>query len=171
MPNPFDPSYLTQSSAAFGPFAWIFFLLQFLLVGAGFYYKAMRSDSNALRKQLLEQLGLALMIAGGIGIVLGGLRLGNVAVFAQRFWFYLVLVGELALGAYAAYYARNEYPRRLRVSQTQRGKSSAKRQNAQVSSAPSSRNGNADAEMQETTAGDQSRTRREARRERKRRKK
>ncbi len=171
MPNPFDPSYVTIASVVFGPFEWVFFLLQFFVAGVGVYFAFMRSDSNALRKQLLSKLGTALLIVGGIGIIVGGLRLGNVAVFTQPFWFYIVLVAEIAVAGYAAYYARAIYPSQLRNSQTSRGKSSSKQQVANTPAVANNGAGEAGESSTERQAQQPQRSRRDARRERKRRKK
>lgn len=123
MTNPLDPIYLA-TSAPFGPFAWIFFALQIAGVAGGVYLAFMRRDSNALRKTLLQRLGYALLVAGSIGVILGALRLGSVAVFTQRYWFYILLLVELGLSGYVTYYARFVYPGQLARSHTNRGKGS-----------------------------------------------
>jgi hypothetical protein len=172
MPNPLSPSYIIVASVAFGPFEWGFLLLQFIVAGMGVYFAFKRSDSNALRKQLVSKLGMALLIVGGIGIVVGGLRLGNVTAFAQPFWWYLVLVAEIAVAGYAAYYARVVYPSQLRNSATSRGKvaSSNKRQVASLSTTNNGTGEHHTHDEREET-GQPQRSRRDARRERKRRKK
>jgi hypothetical protein len=128
MTNPFDPSYLAAASATLGPFAWAFLALQAAGIGAGLYLRFGRKDSNPLRKHLVSRLGLALLVVGGIGILLGVLRASDVAVFSQRYWFYLLLLVELGLAGYVAYYARSVYPRRLAAQQqASRGRGSARR--------------------------------------------
>jgi hypothetical protein len=124
MTNPFDPAYLTTASPFFGPLAWIFFLLQIAGFGIGIYLVFLRRDSNAVREHALRRLGIIALGLGGIGMLVGALRLNNVGIFTQRFWFYLVLALELAAAAYAFYYARMIYPRELANSQTSRGKAS-----------------------------------------------
>lgn len=117
MENPFDPNYLSTASAAFGPFAWIFFSLQLATALGGLYILYVRSDNNAVRRGLWRQLGSALLITGGVGLLLGVLRLANVPVLNQRYWFYIQLLVELVLAAYVFYYARTSYPRLLAESQ------------------------------------------------------
>jgi hypothetical protein len=110
MTNPFDPAYLTAVSSSFGPLAWVFFLLQIAILGTGIYFGFIRKARDTFHQGLFSQLGIALMIAGGIGVVLGVLRLLNVGVFNQRYWFYLHLAIELGVAGYIAYYLRVVYP-------------------------------------------------------------
>lgn len=125
MTNPLDPGYLA-TSAPLGPLAWIFFVLQIAGIAGGVYLAFMRRDSNGLRQGLLQRLGYALLVAGGIGVLLGALRWGNVGVFTQRYWFYLLLLAEVGLASYVVYYARLVYPGQLARSHTNRGKGGAR---------------------------------------------
>ncbi len=178
MPNPFDPSYLAEMSAAFGPYAWAFYIFQVLLVAAGVYLKFAWNDNIELRKRMLGQLGMVLMAAGGVGVVLGALRLGNVSIFPQRLWFHLLLLVDLLLAGGIVYYARTIYPKKIAASQKGRKKSATMTQQARAraASANVSSNGSSVATEDEedaTSAGSgagSERSRREARRERKRRK-
>ncbi len=111
MTNPFDLSYLTDTSATLGPLAWAFLVLQATGASAGLYLLFGRKNRHSLRNNLLSHLGQALLVMGGIGILLGVLRAYDVAVFSQRYWFYLLLLLELGLAGYIAYYTRSGYPR------------------------------------------------------------
>jgi hypothetical protein len=171
MTNPFELSYLTTASPAFGPLAWVFFALQIAGIVAGLYLAFVRRDpANALRRKLLQWVGYSLLVVGGLGVLFGALRLAEVGVFAQRFWFYLVLLLELGLAAYIAYYARFRYRKQLAQTHTRRGKAPAapaRRPTAQAeSSRPSVSNGRAlsDEEAHPPARGG----RREARQRRKR---
>jgi hypothetical protein len=123
MNNPLDPTYL-MTPAVFGPLEWAFFILQVAGVAAGIYLAFLRKDNNRVRRGLLQKLGYALVALGGIGVLLGVLRLNQVAVFNQRYWFLLVGVADVALAGYVAYYSRAVYPRQLSQSHTSRGKAS-----------------------------------------------
>jgi len=126
MTNPFELSYLTTASPVFGPLAWFFFALQIAGIVAGIYFAFVRRDpANALRRQLLQWVGYSLLVVGGLGVLFGVLRLNGVGIFAQRFWFYLVLLIELGLAAYIAYYARFRYRKQLAQTHTRRGKAPA----------------------------------------------
>ncbi len=170
MPNPFDPSYVTQTSAAFGPYAWGFFIFQILILVAGLYLTFAHNDTIPIRKQILANLGIALIIIGGVGFLLGILRLVNVAGFAQRYWFYIVFLADLALAGYVTYYARTEYPRQLASASKQQKRSKPAKQRQPARTAAAVSQAHTSDEAQPATAA-QIRSRRDARRERKRRKK
>jgi hypothetical protein len=169
MTNPFDPNYLATPSAQFGVFAWIFFALQVAGAVAGLYIWYIRTDSNPVRKALWRQLGIGLTVIGGVGVLVGMLRLGNVPFFNLRFWFYLLLLVEVALGIYVAYFARTSYPR-LIAAQVGKARTAAPRgvtQQRAISAKASTptTSPNVPPPPPRTGTG----TRREARRERKRR--
>ncbi len=103
-------SYMTMADPRFGPLAWIFFLAQILGVGAGAYLYFMHTERNPARQNFMRQLGLALMILAGVGVALGALRLLNVPLFNQRFWFWIQAVVELGVGGYIVYYMRTVLP-------------------------------------------------------------
>jgi hypothetical protein len=123
MNNPLDPTYLI-TPAVFGPLEWAFFILQVAGVAAGIYLAFLRKDNNRVRRGLLQKLGYALMALGGVGVLLGLLRLNQVAVFNQRYWFLLAGIADVILAGYVAYYSRAVYPRQLAQSHTSRGKAS-----------------------------------------------
>lgn len=146
MQNPFDPAYLTSAAAGFGPLAWIFFLVQIAALLWGLYAAFVRSDNTPYRKTVFKNFGLALAGLASLGIILGSLRLAGVAPFTQRFWLYIPFVLEVLLGAYALYYARAVYPKKLALTRTRRGKTTSRqaapRATAASRSEPASSGGN-----------------------------
>jgi hypothetical protein len=96
-------TYLTTAAPVFGPLAWAFFIGQLLAVGAGAYLFLMHRERNPARHTFMRQLAVALLILGGVGVLLGALRLLNLPVLNQRLWFWIQLVVELAVGAYVVY--------------------------------------------------------------------
>ncbi|MFQ3662561.1 MAG: hypothetical protein SNJ69_09240 [Chloroflexaceae bacterium] len=58
----------------------------------------------------MRQLGIALMILGGVGVLTGALRLLNVPVLNQRIWFWIQALIEVGVAAYVVYYMRNVLP-------------------------------------------------------------
>jgi hypothetical protein len=170
MTSVFD--YLSDSTTQLGTLAWIFFLLQIAVIGAGVYFQFLRQEKKALRKTLLQRLGIALLVLGGAGVLLTVLRVSNVALFTQRYWLYLMLLVEAAFGGYVFYYAKKVYPSQVAASVASRGKKST-RKAAPTAKAPAQvqeRNGAATHDHDEETpaAEEAPRSRREARRKRKR---
>lgn len=102
--------YLTTAAPTFGPLAWIFFIGQILGVGAGAYLYFMHTERNAARQAFMRQLGIAAMVLGGVGVLLGVLRLLNVPVFNQHLWFWIQFLVELGVGGYAIYYMQRVLP-------------------------------------------------------------
>jgi hypothetical protein len=106
-------NYFTDPSPFFGRYAWTFFALQILIALAGAYMAFSYRDRVQFRETLFRNLGRALLVVGGIGILIAALRLFNVPVLHQRLWFYVQLVVELGLAGYVYYYFRNVYPQQL----------------------------------------------------------
>jgi hypothetical protein len=104
-------SYLTTAEAQFGTLAWIFFISQILGVGAGLYLYFRHTERNPARQTFMRQLGIALLILGGVGVLSGVLRLLNVAPFTMRLWFWAQAVIELGVAGYVVYYMRQVLPR------------------------------------------------------------
>lgn len=154
-------SYLTTAAPQFGPLAWIFFIGQILGVGAGAYLYFMHSERNPARQTFMRQLGIALMILGGVGVLLGALRLLNVPVMNQRFWFYIQALIELGVAGYVIYYMRSVLPGLERDARSRAGKPGAPRPPRAI---PNGDPAHATPRPVATT------TRREARRDRKRKK-
>ncbi len=173
--------YFTTFTTAFGPLAWAFFVVQIILVGAGVYLSFVRADTHSVRGPTLKRLGYALLALGGIGVVLGALRLAVVPPFTARYWFYLVAIFEVALAFFAAFYSRTTYQEQMTAaSRTSRqpGARSAARGAAAVPRAPAKSRQRAtmetrrnDDDMPVVTAEPPSMSkRRDSRRDRKRRK-
>lgn len=162
MTNPFDPNYLAAASPEFGVFAWIFFALQIVALLAGLYIIYLRADTNQVRRRIWKQFGIGLAVIGGVGVLLGLLRLANVPIFNLRFWFYLLLLVELGLGAYVYYFSRTSYPQLIAQSTKKTRAVSTAQQRPQTKAEP-----NASAEEITATRGTSSR--RQARRDHKRR--
>lgn len=123
MTNPFDLAYLAAASPTLGPFAWAFLALQVVLIAAGLYLKYRQRPAVALP----PWIDLALLGLGGTGVVLGGLRLGDVPVLNQRYWFYILLMVELGVAGYVFLYTRRSRAAHAVRSQASRGKSSSRR--------------------------------------------
>lgn len=114
-------SYLTTAAPTFGPLAWIFFIGQILGIGAGVYLYFMHRERNPARQSFARNLGIALLVLGGVGVVLGVLRLVNIAVMNLHLWFWIQLLVELVIAGYVAYYIRSVLPAQERAAAASRG--------------------------------------------------
>lgn len=118
--------YFTTFTTAFGPLAWTFFVIQIVLAVAGVYLGFLRADSHPVRRAALRRLGYALIALGGIGVVLGALRLAAVPPFTARYWFYLVAVFEVVLVFFAAFYRRTTYQEQMAIANQNARRSAAR---------------------------------------------
>lgn len=101
---------LTTPAPTLGSLAWTFFILQILGVAAGAYLRFMHTERNIARQAFMQQLGIALMIIFGVGVLIGALRMLNVPVLNQPLWFYVQAVVELGMAGYIFYYMRSVLP-------------------------------------------------------------
>lgn len=127
-------SYLTTAAPQLGPLAWIFFIVQILGAGAGAYLYFAHTERNPARQTFMRQLGLTLMILGAVGVLLVALRMLDVPTLNQRLWIWVQAVVELGVAGYVAYYMRSVLPA-LERSASARGKPGASRASRPVGGA------------------------------------
>lgn len=159
--------YLVELSPTFGPYAWGFYVFQALLLVIGFYLYFLRKDGQPKRKRLLAKVGLILLAMGSIGTLFGVLRMQNIGGFAHRYWFYLLLLVDILIGIGLVWYLRRGFAELARSSSSA---SKPRPLPASRTSPSSSPRITSTARGQLESVGDASpqRSRREARRERKR---
>ena len=120
-----DPlNYLTTYSTAFGAPEVIFLIAHVALALAGVYYAFIAKSSDTLRDESLRLLGYGLLALGIVGTLVAVLRLAVGAEFSMPIWITIVTVLDVALIAYALYFALSVYPARraaLAVSNRNRG--------------------------------------------------
>ena len=119
-------NYLTTYSTAFGAPETIFLIAHAALVLAGVYYAFLAKSSDVLRSESLRLLGYGLLALGLVGTLLAVLRLAVGDAFSMPIWFTIVTVLDVALIAYALYFALSVYPARraaLALSNRNRGAS------------------------------------------------
>ena len=117
-------NYLTTYSTAFGAPETIFVIAHAALVLAGVYYAFLAKSSDVLRSESLRLLGYGLLALGLVGTLLAVLRLAVGDAFSMPIWFTIVTVLDVALIAYALYFALSIYPARraaLALSNRNRG--------------------------------------------------
>lgn len=120
-------SYLTTAAPQFGALAWTFFIAQILGVGAGAYLTFMHSERNLARQTFMRQLGVALMILGGVGVLLGAVRMLNVPVLNQRLWFWIQALIELGVAGYVFFYMSRVLPGLAKAAAGRGGRSNVPR--------------------------------------------
>jgi hypothetical protein len=122
-----DPlNYLTTYSPAFGAPETIFLIAHVALALAGIYYAFIARFNDTLRGESLRLLGYGLLALGLAGTLVAVLRLAVGAEFSMPIWMTIVSVLDVALIAYALYFALSVYPARraaLAVSSRNRGAS------------------------------------------------
>ena len=165
-----DPvTYLTTFTTDFGALEWVFFIAQIALAVAGVYLAFLRAEPHALRRAVSRNFGYALLGFGALGVILGALRLAPVGLFTMPIWFGIAIVLEAIAAIYAVYYMLAVLPSRIAAyDQANRGRSARRNVGRPVGTlreAPLSANGTpqfSDPRPVATT------TRRESRRDRKR---
>ena len=162
-----DPlTYLTTYSSTFGAPEIIFLIAQTALVLAGIYFALIAKYRDAVKAASLRLLGFWLFAFGLVGVLAGVLRLTVGTVFTMPLWFAIVTLLDLALIGYALYYALVIYPkRRAAAAQASRGRSAARGGRQQPSLQSNGANGTTYSTAPRPVA---TTTRREARRDRKR---
>jgi hypothetical protein len=116
-------NYLTTYSTAFGAPETIFLIAHAALALVGIYYAFIAKSSDRLRGESLRLLGYGLLALGLVGTLFAVLRLAVGAVFSMPIWFTIVTVLDVALIAYALYYALSVYPaRRAALAQSSRNR-------------------------------------------------
>jgi len=119
-----DPvTYLTTATTDFGALEWVFFIAQIALAVAGVYLTFLRAEPHAIRRAVSRNLGYALLGLGALGIIVGALRLAPVALFTMPIWFAVVIILEVILAIYAVYYVLAVLPARVAAyDETNRGR-------------------------------------------------
>lgn len=119
-----DPvTYLTTVTTDFGALEWVFFIAQIALAVAGLYLTFLRAEPHAIRRVVSRNFGYALLGLGTLGIILGMLRLAPVALFTMPIWFAVAIVLEAILAIYAVYYMLAVLPGRVAAyDETHRGR-------------------------------------------------
>jgi hypothetical protein len=120
-----DPlTYLTTNATTFGAPEFFFFVAHIALAVAGVYYAFIAKSSSPLRAESLRLLGYGLLALGVVGTLFAVLRLAVDTIWSMPIWFTIVTVLDLALIAYALYYALWVYPaRQAALAQASRGRS------------------------------------------------
>jgi hypothetical protein len=120
-------NYLTTYSTTFGAAETIFLIAHAVLALAGIYYAFIATSSDVVRAESVRLLGYGLLALGLVGTLLAVLRLTVGDVFSMPIWITIVTVLDVALIAYALYFALSIYPaRRAALAQSYRNRGAAR---------------------------------------------
>lgn len=160
--------YFIEPNVPFGGISWAMLVVWAITLGVGLYLLRSYRDKNPMRARFLQRVGLIEAILGGVGLALLILKIVNVGVLEWRLWSWLVALAWIGYTAYAAYVYNTRLPvqmataRPMRTTRAPTGRSGARTYAVSGTSAP--------AEPREPRAPRPvaTTTRREARREKKR---
>lgn len=109
-----DPvTYLTTFTSDFGALEWVCFVAQIALLVAGVYLVFLRAEPHPVRRAASRNLGYALLAVGALGTLFGALRLAPVQLFTMPIWLTIVTVLEVVLLGYALYELISALPARV----------------------------------------------------------
>lgn len=115
-------TYLT-TPVAFGNLGWTLLVIQAGVALLGAYLAFVRGDNIEFRKELVKRFGLAALLLGAIGLIVGVTWMVN--GLAQPLWLSLITLLELILAIYALIYWQTTY--KTRLAEYQQSKSSKRR--------------------------------------------
>jgi len=100
--------YLTDSTRLFGVLTWAFLVIQILALLGGIYL-LVRQDSHPVRGPALRRLAIAIVVLAALGTLAGALRVATIDPFTERLWSYLIAALEVILAIVAVIYSRTTY--------------------------------------------------------------
>jgi hypothetical protein len=103
--------FFTQPDPEFGRISWTMGLVWFAALVASVYVLARWQETNAIRRRFWRQVAIGTLVLGGLGIVALVLNALQIPPFNIRAWMYLLAVVTLAFWGWAAYYATQRLPK------------------------------------------------------------
>lgn len=128
-----DPTYFTTATTGFGPAEWVFFIASIAVALGGIYLAFLLADTNAVRLQALRQIGYAMSIGGVLGVIVGGVKLSGLAL--APLWLTFVTLILLIIAVYALYVLISVLPQRLAAQVQSRPRNAARPVTAQRATA------------------------------------
>jgi bacteriorhodopsin len=105
--------YLATQTTRLGSLGWLFVVIQVAALLAGLYLLFLQTDPHPVRGPLLKRLGYLLGGLGALGLLLAIGRVINLGPLTYRWWFYALAIVEILAAAYVLYYQRNVYPAQM----------------------------------------------------------
>lgn len=105
--------YLFANDPGFGPISWILLLVWTLgLLGGVYLYQSWR-EANPIRARFVHQTGLGLAIISAAGLIVLALKALGIPVVSQRVWTYVAFGAMLLFLGYALWFSSQRLPRLL----------------------------------------------------------
>jgi hypothetical protein len=113
-------NYFTQDNPPFGNISWVMVLVWLAALAFGIYLVRTYRDSNPIRLRFARQVGMITAVLGGIGVILLALKFFQVDVLEWRLWSYLVAFASLGYWGYALYYYNSKLPEQVAAARPSR---------------------------------------------------
>lgn len=102
--------YFIESNVPFGNISVFMVLVWAATLGVGLYLLRSYTDRNPLRQRFVRQVGLVESVLAGVGLALLAFKFFNVPVGEWRLWVYLVALAWLGYTGYAAWFSTSRLP-------------------------------------------------------------
>ncbi|HEX6289151.1 MAG TPA: hypothetical protein VFZ66_08160 [Herpetosiphonaceae bacterium] len=106
-------NFFIQSDPEFGGVSWATGLFWLVLLATGVYLLTRWRDSNPVRYRFGRQFALVVTVLGVLGLVVLTLNYFQVAPFDIRLWMYLVGLASLGYLGYAMYAYNSKLPAQI----------------------------------------------------------
>ncbi len=105
--------YFTEARPPFGNISWTMFVVWAAALLFGLYLLRSYRDSNPIRLRFARQTGVVLSALSGLGILLLIFKFFQVPVLEWRLWSYLVAFASLCYWGYALYQYNSRLPAQI----------------------------------------------------------
>ncbi len=113
-------NFFTQPDLEFGGVSWATGLFWLALLAAGVYLLTQWRESNPARYRFGRQFGMVATVLGGLGLVFLVLNFIQLSPLNIRLWMYLVGFASLGYLGYAAYLYTSKLPAQIAATRSPR---------------------------------------------------
>lgn len=103
-------NFFTQPDVEFGGVSWATGLFWLVLLAAGVYLLTRWRESNPARLRFGRQFGIVAAVLGALGLLFLILNAAQFSPFNIRLWMYLIGFASLGYVGYAAYFYTSKLP-------------------------------------------------------------
>lgn len=105
--------YFIESNVPFGGISWAMVVVWALTLGFGIYLLRSYRDNNPIRVRFARQVGTIATALSAVGLVLLLLKFLNVPGVEWRLWSWLVALASIGYAAWAAYQYNSKLPAQI----------------------------------------------------------